>query len=74
MSAAHLANIRGDLGTTALDHRTKAITCLKLRVMNMKNERDLQSCPTVDYSTETLLGSILLGMTDVGSYRVATYS
>jgi hypothetical protein len=68
MSAAHLANIRGHLGTTALDHRTKAITCLKLGIMNMKNEKDLQSCSAVYHSTEALLGSILLGMTDVGSY------
>jgi hypothetical protein len=74
MSAAHVANIRGNLRTTALDHRTKAITCLKVGIMKMKKEKDLRSCSSVDHSTEALLGSILLGMTDVGSYRVAASS
>lgn len=67
MSAAHLATIRGDLVTAALQHRTKAMSCLKSEIIKMKNMNGLH------HSTEALLGSILLGMTDVGSYSIVHF-
>lgn len=72
MSAAHLAIRRHDLVVAALNHRTNAISCLKSEIMNMREREDLQSCSAIDYPIEALLGSILLGMTDVGTYRMKT--
>lgn len=60
MSAAHLAPKRSDLVTAALVHKTQAISCLKLEVMKMCGEQ-----PSFNVSTEALLGSILLGITEV---------
>lgn len=60
MSAAHLAPKQSDLVTAALNHKTQAISCLKLEVMKMCGEQS-----SFDVSTEVLLGSILLGITEV---------
>ena len=60
MSAAHLAPKRSDLVTAALKHKTEAISCLKTEVMKLSGEQ-----PSFNISTEVLLGSILLGITEV---------
>lgn len=60
MSAAHLAPKRSDLVTAALKHKIQAISCLKSEVMKMSGGQS-----SFNASTEVLLGSILLGITEV---------
>lgn len=64
MSAAHRSCQQGDLATAALDHRTKAISCLRAELIKQNGENDSYSTSSVA-KEETLLGSILLGMTEV---------
>ncbi|PWY94743.1 hypothetical protein BO94DRAFT_582133 [Aspergillus sclerotioniger CBS 115572] len=63
MSAAHLAALKANLVATALDHRARALACLKSEMMRLKDGIESNSLTTVKTS-EALLGSILLGMTD----------
>ncbi|KAL4738222.1 fungal-specific transcription factor domain-containing protein [Aspergillus similis] len=61
MSAAH----EGNIGSTALTHRSKAMTCLKSELAQLKEGTDSGKLlgSTTDLSS-ALLGCILLGMTD----------
>ncbi|PYI06805.1 hypothetical protein BO78DRAFT_314519 [Aspergillus sclerotiicarbonarius CBS 121057] len=63
MSAAHLATLKGDLVTTALDHRARALSCLKSEIMRLKDGNEGNRLAT-NKTSEALLGSVLLGMTD----------
>ncbi|KAL3472859.1 fungal-specific transcription factor domain-containing protein [Aspergillus californicus] len=58
MSAAHLTAVKEDMVATALDHRTKAISCLKSEIAHMEDNSVTKN------PLEVLLGSVLLGMTD----------
>ncbi|KAL4922085.1 hypothetical protein BDW62DRAFT_197321 [Aspergillus aurantiobrunneus] len=63
MSAAHLAGLGCNMEKTALDHRTRALSCLKSEIGRLKDGNGDNS-NTPDRPSEALLGSILLGMTD----------
>ncbi|KAL4892545.1 fungal-specific transcription factor domain-containing protein [Aspergillus ambiguus] len=63
MSAAHLATKRRDLVTTALDHRTRAISCLTEEITKAKTTGNDRS-PASDSDLKVLLASILLGTTE----------
>lgn len=64
MSAAHLAGVQRDLSTAALEHRSAAISCLKSNLI--KPDWEASNDETLGHDKiGALLGSILLGMTDV---------
>ena len=65
MSAAHLSAKRSSLVLAALDHRTKAISCLTGEIMKAKEAKGMNHCLSSDSIVEVLLASILLGMTEV---------
>ncbi|KAL4999817.1 fungal-specific transcription factor domain-containing protein [Aspergillus recurvatus] len=65
MSAAHLTGLKTNMLTTALDHRTKAHSCLTSEITRLKENRECSALGSAaDKLLEALLGSILLGMTD----------
>ncbi|RAH67922.1 Zn(II)2Cys6 transcription factor [Aspergillus aculeatinus CBS 121060] len=71
MSAAHLTPIRGDMVTT-LTHRSTALACLKAEIEAVSTLRRRESASSLDRTVEMLLGSILLGMTEVMTSFVHT--
>ncbi|KAL5692977.1 hypothetical protein EMGR_005519 [Emarellia grisea] len=64
MSAAHLATQVLEVSSEALEHRTKALSCLQAQIAKMGKGKG----PSDDYASSlnlgALFGSILLGMTD----------
>lgn len=64
MSAAHFAGLKGSIASSAQDHRTKALSYLRSEIAVLKDASE-GSRRAIDGASEALLGSILLGMTDV---------
>jgi hypothetical protein len=65
MSAAHLATQVSEVSSEALEHRTKALSCLQLQIAKMGRGKGLGDDYASSLNLGALLGSILLGMTDV---------
>jgi hypothetical protein len=68
MSAAHLAALKSSITPTALDYRSKALSYLQSTIISLQDANQRRG-PVVDRAAEALLGSVLLGMTDVCIYH-----
>lgn len=68
MSAAHLAMLKSNITPAARDYRTKALSYLQSDIASLK-EASQGRGPVVDMAAEALLGSVLIGMTDVRTTR-----
>ena len=64
MSAAHLAALKSSITPAARDYRTKALSYLQSDIASLKGVSQKRG-PVVDRAVEVLLGSVLIGMTDV---------
>lgn len=64
MSAAHLAVLKSSITPSARDYRTKALSYLQSDITSLRDASQRRG-PVVDRVAEVLLGSILIGMTDV---------
>lgn len=68
MSAAHLAVLKSSITPAARDYRTKALSYLQSNIASLKDASKGRG-PVVDLAAEALLGSVLIGMTDVRTTR-----
>lgn len=64
MSAAHLAALKTSITPAARDYRAKALSYLQSDIESLRDTSQRRG-PVVDKATEALLGSVLIGMTDV---------
>lgn len=68
MSAAHLAVLKSSIAPAARDYRAKALSYLQSDIASLKDTGQRRG-PVVDMAAEALLGSVLIGMTDVRTTR-----
>lgn len=68
MSAAHLAVLKSSITPSARDYRAKALSYLQSDIASLRDANQRRG-PVLDRAAEALLGSILIGMTDVRTIR-----